>query len=100
DPAERGYDSHFAHREPALHSASVPTQLREVLAYRNAWLVFAIPGAFSGIILTFAGLWGVPFLVSQHAFTTREAAMSTSAMLIAWSLGAIAYGEISERVRR
>jgi predicted MFS family arabinose efflux permease len=100
DPAERGYESHFAHREPAHDARSMGAQLREVLRYRNAWLAFAIPGAFSGIVLTFAGLWGVPFLVSQHGFTTRQAAATCSAMLVAWSLGAMAYGAISERLRK
>jgi hypothetical protein len=40
----------------------------------------------------------VPFLVSQHGFTTRQAAADGSAMLIAWSLGAMAYGALSERM--
>jgi predicted MFS family arabinose efflux permease len=100
DPAERGYESHFGHVAAAQAAPGVAAQLREVLRYRNAWLSFAIPGAFSGIILTFAGLWGVPFLVSQHGLSARQAAAACSAMLIAWSLGAIAYGMISERTGR
>jgi MFS family permease len=70
------------------------------MAYRNAWLLFLIPGALSGVILTFAGLWGVPFLVSQYGFSTREAATLASAMLVAWSLASMAYGPLSERLGR
>jgi MFS family permease len=74
--------------------------LRDVLRYRNTWLLLVIPGALSGIVLTFAGLWGVPFLVSQYGFTTRAAAALASAMLIAWALGGIAYGPLAQRLGR
>ena len=100
DPAERGYASHFPVEEREDDIASVAAHLREVLRYRNVWLLLVIPGAFSGILLTFAGLWGVPFLVSQHGFAPREAATMASAMLIAWALGGLAYGPLSERIGR
>jgi predicted MFS family arabinose efflux permease len=100
DPMERGYASHYPGAAHAQERASVAAQLREVLRYRNTWLLLLIPGAISGIVLTFAGLWGVPFLVSNYGFTTREAAALTSAMLIAWALGGIAYGPISQRAGR
>lgn len=100
DPAERGYASFHAHAAPQASGPSIAAQLAEVLSYRNAWLLFLIPGGISGIILTFAGLWGVPFLVSQHGFTTREAAMMASAMLVSWSLASMAYGPLSQRLGR
>jgi MFS family permease len=74
--------------------------IRAVLGYRNVWLLAIAPGAFSGIVLTFAGLWGVPFLVSQYGFTTPQAAGVASAMLIAWSASSLAYGPLSERIGR
>jgi MFS family permease len=98
DPGERGYASYFPGEEHEGDIASIAAHLREVLRYRNTWLILIIPGAFSGILLTFAGLWGVPFLVSQHGFTTREAATMASAMLITWALGGLAYGRVSERL--
>lgn len=99
DPSERGYASFHAAsaRRP---EASMAAQLREVLSYRNTWLLLVIPGAFSAVILTFAGLWGVPFLVTQYGFTTRGAATMTSAMLVFWSLSSMAYGPLSERIGR
>jgi MFS family permease len=100
DPSERGYASFHAHANAHRQAASVASQLREVLSYRNTWLTFLIPGAFSGVILTFAGLWGVPFLVSQYGFSTRGAAVLTSAMLVCWSVASMAYGPISERIGR
>ena len=61
-------------------------------------MLFLIPGGLSGIILTFAGLWGVPFLESQYGFTPREAAMMASMMLVIWSMSSLAYGPISQRI--
>ncbi len=99
DPAERGYGSHFPHRKAEDGGGSVWADLKLVLGYRNAWLLFCIPGAFSGIVLMFAGLWGVPFLTTHYGFTTAEAALLASLTLIAWSVGSIVYGPISERAR-
>ena len=100
DPAERGYASYYpadAHKSTA---PSMTAQLRDVLSYRNTWLLFLIPGGLSGIILTFAGLWGVPFLQTHYGFAPREAAMMASAMLVIWSLSSLAYGPLSQRIGR
>ncbi|MGZ5099820.1 MAG: MFS transporter [Usitatibacter sp.] len=100
DPVERGYESYSRAGEHEADVASMASHLREALGYRNAYLMLFIPGAFSGILLTFAGLWGVPFLVSQYGFTIREAAAMCSAMLIGWSLSSVAWGALSERIGR
>lgn len=100
DPSEKGFASHHALAHAPSGGASMLAQLREVAAYRNTWILFFAPGALSGIVLTFAGLWGVPFLVTQHGFSTRGAATLTSAMLVAWSLASMVYGPWSERLHR
>ena len=100
DPADRGYESYFPGARRGDAGASMLAQLREVLGYRNTWLLLAIPGAFSGILLTFAGLWGVPFLVTHYGFTTGGAAVMASAMLLAWSASSMVYGPLSQRIGR
>jgi nitrate/nitrite transporter NarK len=100
DPADRGYASFHAHAHAAQAASPIVAQIREVFSYRNTWLLFLVPGAFSGILLTFAGLWGVPFLVTQYGLSTRGAAAITSAMLVAWSVASMAYGPLSERMGR
>jgi MFS family permease len=100
DPAERGFASYLPAAAGHDDAASVMANLRGVLSYRNTWLLLVIPGAFSGIALAFAGLWGVPFLASQYGFSVREAALVTSAMLLVWSGSSMAYGPISERMGR
>jgi nitrate/nitrite transporter NarK len=98
DPSERGFDSYFPHASAGAKAGSVWADLKAVLAYRNTLLLFFIPGAFSGIVLMFAGLWGVPFLATHYGYTTAEAALLASLTLVAWSVGSIAYGPISERL--
>ena len=100
DPSQRGYASYFATDPHGAGAPSIASQLRDVFRYRTTWAMLVVPGAFSGIVLTFAGLWGVPFLVSQHGFGPRAAALMASAMLIAWSLGGLAFASISQRLGR
>ena len=99
DPAERGYASYFP-RESAPEAPSIAAQLVEVMRFRNAWLMLIVPGGFSAILLTFPGLWGVPFLVSQYGFSTRDAALTASAMLVTWALSSVVFGPLSERLGR
>ena len=100
DPSQRGYATYFPEDGHGHRHASIASQLREVLTYRNTWAMLVIPGGFSCIALAFAGLWGVPFLVSQYGFNPREAATTASAMLIAWALGGLAFAPLSQRLGR
>ncbi len=100
DPAERGYASHFPAKAGHDASHSILADLREAFRYRNTWILFLAPGAFSALILSFAGLWGVPFLVMHYGYSTTGAATLASAMLIAWSASSLGYGVLSERLKR
>ena len=101
DPSERGYASYYpAPAAGAAETRSMLARVIEALRYRNIALLFVLAGGLSGVILTFPGLWGVPFLVTQYGFSTREAAATASAMLIAWSGSSMAYGPISQRIGR
>jgi MFS family permease len=100
DPSQRGYASYYPADAQRHESPGMLAQLRECLSYRNAWLLLLIPGGVSGILLTFAGLWGVPYLESQYGFSPREAALTTSAMLLLWSFSSLAYGPLSQRIGR
>ncbi len=98
DPSERGYASYYPEAGGPARGPSILAQLAEVLRYRNTWLLLGISGGFSGILLTFPGLWGVPFLVSQYGFAPRQAALTASAMLVAWAAGSLAFGPLSQRL--
>ena len=100
DPAESGYASYFASDTHGTGAPSIAAQIREVFGYSNTWAMLVIPGALSGIVLAFAGLWGVPYLVTQYGFAPRGAATVASAMLITWAIGGLAFASISQRMGR
>jgi MFS family permease len=85
DPVERGYASHFQGVHGAHEGTSLWRGLMEVLSYRNVWILTAVPIGFSGAVLTFAGLWGVPFLRQVHGLDPKTAAAITSTLLVSWA---------------
>ena len=99
DPQDRGYASHH----PAQHAGghgSILHGLMQVLTYRNVWILLICPIGVAGSILTFGGLWGVPYLRQIHGLEPRTAAAITSTVLVAWALGGPLLGTLSERMGR
>ncbi|MCE5284199.1 MAG: MFS transporter [Deltaproteobacteria bacterium] len=99
DPSERGYISHAATApSPEPQSlAAVLKGLLEIWRYPNVALLVFIPSGLCGVFLTFTGLWGVPFFVQVHRLGTQAASLITSGMMIAFSLGGILFGHLSDR---
>jgi sugar phosphate permease len=99
DPAERGYRS-FA--PPERRAAFSPAKLREdlmtVFRFRNTWPLFFVGCGLTGPVLTFTGLWGVPFLKTQYGITTAESAAITSMLLIFYAIGGLLMGFLSDRI--
>lgn len=103
DPRQRGYASH--HAETATHDSHrghppIVASLVETLSYRNTWLLMLAPIGFSGAVLTFGGLWGVPWLRQVHGLDPKAAAAVTSTLLAAWALGGPLLGSWSQRMGR
>ena len=96
DPADRCFTSYAANVQ--RKSEPVWAGLREAAAYRNVWLIFFLAGGFTGPMLTFAGLWGVPFLTTHYGMSVTHAALVTSAMLLAWGVGGTLFGSLSDRL--
>ncbi|AKH20097.1 MFS transporter [Sedimenticola thiotaurini] len=102
DPVEKGYASHAVSHDD---STSQPGQgimagIRTVLSYRNTWLLHFIPGAGVGTVLTFAGLWGVPFLTTHYGLEKTSAAAICSALLVSWAVGGPVFGWASDHLGR
>jgi MFS family permease len=101
-PAEKGYAG-FTDDAVAADTKSrnqIISGTIEVLRYPNTWLLFIIPGGIVGCVLTFGGLWGVPYLSTHHGLSTAQAAGLNSAMLVAWAVGGPIFGGISDRIGR
>jgi MFS family permease len=59
-----------------------------------------IPAGIVGSMLTFIGLWGIPYLTTHYGMTTSGAAAFVSMPLIAWGLGGTIFGGASDRIGR
>ena len=99
DPQERGYRSFVAAPHVCAPRRSILGGMGAVLRTPNVWLIFIISGGVSGPALTFAGLWGVPFLRTHYGLATATAAMITSLLLLSWALGGPVMGALSDRFR-
>ena len=102
DPGERGYRSFAIHGIPAGRPAhgSAWAGIAEVFRYANTWLLFFIPASLVGSVLTFCGLWGVPYLTTHYGFSTAEAASLASLLMIAWAAASPVFGWLSDRMGR
>ena len=100
DPADAGYASHFSGSHDGAQHTAVLRGLAEILSYRNTWLLFLTPGGMAGAVLTFAGLWGVPYLVQVNGMARSEAAGFTTAMLLGFAVGGPLLGALSDRIGR
>ncbi|MDT8443871.1 MAG: MFS transporter [Desulfuromonadales bacterium] len=100
DPREKGYKSHgHGHGADDISAPGVGivAGMKEVLKYRNTWLLILAPGGIVGCILTFSGLWGIPFLTTHYGMTTTSAASLTSVPLVAWALSSPLFGALSDK---
>jgi len=100
DPVDFAYESHAPTAHGSGHHGSILRGMAEVLSYRNTWILLITPIGIAGSVLTFAGLWGVPFLRQVHGLDTRSAAAVTSLLLIAWAVGGPVLGTLSQRMGR
>jgi len=101
-PGEKGYAGFTdaaAGTEKNSHK-QIFAGIVEVLRYPNTWLLFVIPGGLVGCVLTFGGLWGVPYLSTHHNLPATQAAALNSALLVAWAIGGPIFGGLSDRIGR
>lgn len=101
DPEDAGYASYFngGHDHHPEHTP-VMRGLGEVLSYRNSWILLLTQIGLTGAVLSFGGLWGVPYLRQVHGLDPKSAAAITSALLLAWAFGGPLLGTWSQRLRR
>ena len=72
--------------------------MASVFRHINIWLLFIIPGGIVGCVLTFSGLWGIPYLTTHYHLPTTRAAVLNSALLVAWAIGGPFFGWLTDRL--
>jgi len=99
-PHEKGYRDFLpsATDTPRQSLNEIFSGILEVFKYHNTVLLFIIPGGIVGCLLTFSGLWGVPYLTTHRGLPTTQSAALTSALLVAWAIGGPVFGWFSDRV--
>lgn len=100
NPHEKGYENFLTSGSAAsVHKSNgMFADLFHVFKYSNTLLLFIIPGGIVGAVLTFSGLWGVPYLITLHDISSAKAAMLSSSLLVAWALGGPFFGWLSDRL--
>lgn len=99
-PQEKGYPGFNQKIIPktSLSFKGIWQNLFKVMQYKNTLLLFVIPGGIVGCLLTFSGLWGVPYLISHHQLSPGRAATLTSCLLVGWAFGGPFFGWLSDRL--
>ncbi|MFW2364841.1 MAG: MFS transporter [Desulforhopalus sp.] len=100
-PEEKGFRNFLPSRSAgSVHkNDGMLADLFHVFKYSNTILLFIIPGGIVGAVLTFSGLWGVPYLITLYGISPTEAATISSALLVAWALGGPSFGWMSDRLQ-
>jgi MFS family permease len=99
-PHEKGYQDFIVHNaDVGDHSIKgIFFGIMAVCRYPNTILLCIVPGGIVGCVLTFSGLWGVPYLTTHYGLPTTQAAALTSALLVAWAAGGPFFGWFSDRI--
>ncbi len=99
-PREKGYTDFPlpGGPTPKTSQSGIAGSIVEVFRYANTALLFVIPGGIVGSVLTFSGLWGVPYLASHHHLSTAGASALTTTLMVAWAVGGPVFGWLSDRL--
>ena len=79
---------------------SLSLSLGRVLSRRQNVVTAILCSAMSAPMLSFAGFWGVAWLMQTKGYDRPEAGAATSLLLLGWALGSPLAGWISDRLGR
>ncbi len=101
DPSQAGFASYAP---AALQQKRKQTQSSgsfvRIFTYTNTWLIFFAQGGFVGAILSFTGLWGLPFLRARFGLPPTSTAWVSSLMIVCWASSSLFCGYMSDRIGR
>lgn len=74
--------------------------LKMAMAEPQTWWTALFGALLAAPMLSFAGLWGVPYMMQEYGLPRPAAATATSLMLIGWGIGSPLVGWVTDRVSR
>lgn len=77
-----------------------PIVVWSIFSNLQTWLCGGIGFGVAAIMLTFGGLWSVPWLMTVYAFSAADASLLTSTLFIGWLIGSPIAGWFSDRIQR
>ena len=83
---------------PAAARRGMAASFRDVLRQPDLWTLTFAGGGNMVVMLTFGGLWAVPWLVQVHGLTRGEAAVAVSLTAIGWVAGSPLMGWLGQRL--
>jgi sugar phosphate permease len=102
DPSEKGFKS-YAKTEHIKRNPGkkvIREKLKEVFRHKNTFLLTLAPGGIVGPVLSFSGLWGVPFFTTHYHFSPSLSAALLSTLMVSWAVGGPILGAVSDRIQR
>ena len=87
-----------AARSSGLAGTSLLSGLKRVLGNPQSWFAAVYAGMMTSPMLSFAGLWGVPYLRAAYGIEKPVAAASASLVLLGWAIGSPIWGWASDRI--
>lgn len=96
-PSVREMEGQAAHAPRTRHWIH---DLRTVLANRRLWPGFVFDFGVTGSLFAMMGLWAVPLLRDVHGLSRGEASLYTTLATIAFAVGCLAAGSLSDRAGR
>ena len=100
DPSQRGHASHAPAAQTHGPRTGALAGLGRVFTIGNVWLLSLAPGGMVGAILSFSGLWGVPYLRARYGLAPTEGAALCSLLMICWAVAGPVLGGLSDRIGR
>jgi predicted MFS family arabinose efflux permease len=102
DPVQNGYLSYAGGHSISAKSAksSILSDLSRVFRYKNTLILTIVPAGLVGPLLTFSGLWGIPYFTTHYGLSPVKSATLISMLLIAWAIGGPILGALSEKSGR
>ena len=91
----------------AREKSSKPTEksgftqgLKSVSANRQSWLCAIVGFGMASTMLSFSGLWAVPWLHSVHGYSQTQAAMIASVLFLGWAIFSPVVGWLTDKIGR